>query len=52
MYVGRRVRVLRRDLDQLIADAQALSRVDDPTPGAEGDRAEVWRDAEQFWGGA
>jgi hypothetical protein len=46
------VRVLRRDLDQLIADAEALSGVDDPTPGGEGDRGEGWRDAEQFWGGA
>jgi excisionase family DNA binding protein len=52
LHVGRRVRVLRRDLDQLIADAEAASRVDDPTPGAEGDRGEVWRDAGQFWGGA
>jgi hypothetical protein len=46
------VRVLRRDLDQLIADADALSRVQDPTSGAEGDRGEVWLDAGQFWGAA
>jgi excisionase family DNA binding protein len=47
--VGRRVRVLRRDLDQLIADA--VSRVDDPAPRAEGDRWDLWQDAERFWGG-
>jgi hypothetical protein len=46
------VRILRRDLDQLIADAEALSRVEDPTPGAEADTGKEWRDAEQFWGGA
>jgi hypothetical protein len=28
--IGRRVRVLRRDLDQLIADAETASRVDQP----------------------
>jgi hypothetical protein len=40
--VGRRVRVLRRDLDQLIADAEASSRVHE---------GEGWRDAHRFWGG-
>ena len=44
------VRVLRRDLDQLIADAEAASRVHEPTALDEGDE-KGWRDARQFWGG-
>jgi hypothetical protein len=42
------VRVLRRDLDQLIADAEAASRAHEPIALGEG---EGWRDARQFWGG-
>jgi hypothetical protein len=45
------VRVLRRDLDQLIADAEAASRVHEPIALGEGDEKEGWRDARQFWGG-
>jgi hypothetical protein len=45
------VRVLRRDLDQLIADAEAASSVHEPTALDEGEQAEGWRDARQFWGG-
>jgi hypothetical protein len=45
------VRVLRRDLDQLIADAEAASRVQEPIALEEGDEKEGWRDARQFWGG-
>jgi hypothetical protein len=41
------VRVLRRDLDQLIADAEAASRVEEPA-AVEGDEQDVWRDAHQF----
>jgi hypothetical protein len=48
--LGRRVRVLRRDLDQLIADAQPASRVHEPI-AAGGGEGEGWRDARQFWGG-
>ena len=47
--IGRRVRVLRRDLDQLIADAEAASRTDQPA--VENDEGEGWRDAREFWGG-
>jgi hypothetical protein len=45
------VRVLRRDLDQLLADAELPSRVEQRVsdePGTD----EGWRDPEQFWGGA
>jgi excisionase family DNA binding protein len=51
LRVGRRVRVLRRDLDQLIADAEASSRVHEPIALDEGDEGEGWRDAHQLWGG-
>jgi excisionase family DNA binding protein len=51
LRIGRRVRVLRRDLDQLIADAEAASRVHEPITLEEGDEKEGWRDARQFWGG-
>jgi hypothetical protein len=52
LRVGRRVRVLRRDLDQLIADAEAASRVHEPIAlGEGGGEGEGWRDARQFWGG-
>jgi hypothetical protein len=37
---GRRVRVLRRDLEQLIADAEAPSRVREPTALDEGEQGE------------
>jgi hypothetical protein len=50
-HVGRRVRVLRRELDQLISDGEEASRADQPTALNEGSEAEGWRDAEQFWGG-
>jgi hypothetical protein len=50
--LGRRVRVLRRDLDQLIADPQAASRVHEPIAlGEGGGEGEGCRDARQFWGG-
>jgi hypothetical protein len=39
------------DLDQLIADAEAASRVHEPITLEEGDEKEGWRDAWQFWGG-
>ena len=45
------MRVPRRDLDQLIADAEAASRVHEPTALDESDEKEGWRDAQQFWGG-
>jgi hypothetical protein len=46
------VRVLRRDLDQLIADAEAASRAHEPIAlGEGGGEGEGWRDARQFWGG-
>jgi excisionase family DNA binding protein len=48
---GRRVRVLRRDLDQLLADAEEPSRVEERTVSDEPDTDEGWRGAEQFWGG-
>jgi excisionase family DNA binding protein len=51
LRIGRRVRVLRRDLDQLIADAEAAPRVHEPITLEEGDEKEGWRDARQFWGG-
>jgi hypothetical protein len=51
LRVGRRVRVLRRDLDQLLADAEEPSRVDERTVSDAPDTHEGWRDAEQFWGG-
>jgi excisionase family DNA binding protein len=51
LRVGRRVRVLRRDLDELIADAEAPSRVHEPAALEEGEQAGGWRDARQFWGG-
>jgi hypothetical protein len=44
--------VLRRDLDELIADALAASRVHEPiTLGGGGGEGEEWRDGRQFWGG-
>jgi hypothetical protein len=45
------VRVVRRDLDQLLADAEEPSRVEERTVSDEPDTDEGWRDAEQFWGG-
>jgi hypothetical protein len=51
LRVGRRVRVLRRDLDQLLADAETPSRVEQRTVTDEPGTGEGWRDAEQFWGG-
>lgn len=48
LRVGRRVRVLRRDLDQLLAEASASAGQPGPSAGADG---EGWRDAEAFWGG-
>jgi hypothetical protein len=51
-HVGRRVRVLRRDLDQLLADAEQPSRVEERTVTDEPGTDEGWRDAERFWGGA
>jgi excisionase family DNA binding protein len=51
LRIGRRVRVLRRDLDQLLAEAEA-SATSASQPGADaGQDGEGWRDAEQFWGG-
>jgi excisionase family DNA binding protein len=50
--VGRRVRVLRRDLDELIADAEAASRTAQPAAGGHDHSDEGWRDAREFWGGA
>ena len=50
--VGRRVRVLRRDLDQLLAEAEA-SATSASQPGADaGQGGEGWPDAQAFWGGA
>jgi excisionase family DNA binding protein len=50
LRVGRRVRVLRRDLDQLLAEASATSA---SQPGADaGQDGDEWRDAQHFWGGA
>src|SRR5450755_4486520 len=46
--VGRRVRILRRDLDRLLADAEA-SATSASQRGA--DAGEGWPDAQQFWGG-
>jgi hypothetical protein len=40
-----------RDLDQLLADAEEQSRVEERTVSDEPDTDEGWRDAEQFWGG-
>jgi hypothetical protein len=49
--VGRRVRVLRRDLDQLLAEAEA-SATSASQPGADaGQDAEGCPDAQAFWGG-
>jgi hypothetical protein len=49
---GRRVRVLRRDLDQLLAEAEA-SATNASQPGADAGReGEGWSDAQAFWGGA
>jgi hypothetical protein len=46
------VRVLRRDLDQLLAEAEAeASATGASQPGADaGQDGEGWRDAEHFWG--
>ena len=50
--VGRRVRVLRRDLDQLLAEAEA-SATSASQPGADaGQDGEGWPDAQAFWGGS
>ena len=51
--VGRRVRVLRRDLDQLLAEAEAeASATSASQPGADaGQDGEGWPDAQAFWGG-
>ena len=53
LRVGRRVRVLRRDLDQLLAEAEAeASATSASQPGADADQdGEGWRDAQEFWGG-
>jgi hypothetical protein len=49
--VGRRVRVLRRDLDQLLAEAEA-SATSASQPGADaGQDGQGWPDAQAFWGG-
>jgi hypothetical protein len=49
--IGRRVRVLRRDLDQLLAEAEA-SATSASQPGADaGQDGEGWPDAQAFWGG-
>jgi excisionase family DNA binding protein len=49
LRVGRRVRVLRRDLDQLLAEASATSA---SQPGADaGQDGEGCPDAQAFWGG-
>ena len=51
LRVGRRVRVLRRDLDQLLAEAEtSATSAGQPGAGA-GEDGEGWRDARQFWGG-
>jgi hypothetical protein len=43
--------VLRRDLDQLLAEAEA-SATSASQPGADaGQDGEGWADAEAFWGG-
>jgi hypothetical protein len=45
------VRVLRRDLDQLLAEAEA-SATNASQPGADAGReGEGWSDAQAFWGG-
>jgi hypothetical protein len=45
------VRVLRRDLDQLLAEAEA-SATSASQPGADaGQDGERWPDAQAFWGG-
>jgi hypothetical protein len=50
VIVGRRVRVLRCDLDQLLAEAEA-SATSASQPGADaGQDGEGWPDAEAFWG--
>jgi hypothetical protein len=51
LRVGRRVRVLRRDLDQLIADGEAPSGVHEPTALEEGEQGEGVARRRQFWGG-
>ena len=48
--IGRRVRVLRRDLNLLIAEAEAAFRSSQPA-AAERDDGQGWRDAREFWGG-
>jgi excisionase family DNA binding protein len=48
--IGRRVRVLRRDLNELIAEGEAALRTSRPA-AAEHDEGEGWRDAREFWGG-
>ena len=49
--IRRRVRVLRRDLDQLLAEAEA-SATSASQPGADaGQDGEGWPDAQAFWGG-
>ena len=51
LRVGRCVRVLRRDLDQLLAEAEA-SATSASQPGAGvGQDGEGWPDAQAFWGG-
>jgi hypothetical protein len=44
------VRVLRRDLNLLIAEADVASRTSQPAD-PEHDPGEAWRDAREFWGG-
>jgi excisionase family DNA binding protein len=51
LRVGRRVRVLRRDLDQLLAEAEA-SATSASQPGADAGQDGVGcPDAQAFWGG-
>jgi hypothetical protein len=45
-----RVRVLRRDLDQLLAETEAFGHERRSVPSA-GEEDKSWRDAEVFWGG-
>lgn len=51
LHVGWRGRVLRHDLDQRLAEAEAEAWARGSQPGASGDEGdEGWRDAEAFWG--
>jgi hypothetical protein len=48
--IGRRV--LRRDLDELIAAGETISRADQPAPLEDDDDGQHRCDAQAFWGGA